>query len=306
MPATPIPPSIAVPSQIGAEAAHPCLGLNSPREHPCAPRSGSAPHSVVLFQPSIKAWHVFSSSLHFIITLSSVPRLPSLSKPSLLRLDSNKFTVAASQGGGYPSDSPEAAGISRPSLPSKMKALLPAAFLEAIFFSSRAAAIFPVTYKVDSISPSISYDPPLCGEESTTVDGKRFCAPNQARNAWNSSFLNTVQRPHELDTDVFPSCTWATYQDGMSAPTASLSFVGRYVAVVGSSSCSKSDTAHGLIELEVDAKVVDKCVADGGRTVRCGHAVAYGRHTFTVRLVSGSFAIDRFEVSTGNKEYAAH
>lgn len=158
-----------------------------------------------------------------------------------------------------------------------------------------------ITYEVDNLSPTIIYDPPLIGEP---IAGAKASQPNRAKNAWNTSFYNHEYYKGEIMRFDQPHYAWATFQEGMPPPTAQLSFVGREVAIVGPKPESKPDLGTGTVQLELDGQPVGECSEQGGSVrVRCNYTASeFRRHTFTVKVTAGTFALDHFDVSTGNPE----
>lgn len=159
------------------------------------------------------------------------------------------------------------------------------------------------TYKVDNLSPSIVYDPPLCGERFINFVKPQW-HENFARNAWTSIYSDVRNIPHELQRLQGHHYTRAAFQSDLPAPSASLSFVGSWVAVVGPPDGSKPYAyADGTIQLEIDGVVLGSCTeVFENDQLNCNRTVGWGRHNLTVRVIAGGFALDHFEVGTGKDE----
>lgn len=195
--------------------------------------------------------------------------------------------------------------------PRQLRDMLILTLAAFLLFAAPLRADLPTTYQVDNLSPTILYDPPLCGarEEgySTPVWGA-----NLAGNAWQTTYTDTDHRFFVLVKTEWRHYTWAMLVDGQPAPTATLSFVGREVTVVGPpSDPHPSSSSNGTVQVEVDGKVLGNCTETPSQRknatmndaqARCKYAVEWGRHNLTVRLIAGAFAIDHFEISTGNDE----
>lgn len=65
----------------------------------------------------------------------------------------------------------------------------------------------------------------------------------------------------------------------------------------------KPNIASGRAQLFVDGAYVGDCEdSQDGVRMRCNKEVAHGLHHFQVKVTQGSFAIDHFDVFTGQKE----
>lgn len=165
---------------------------------------------------------------------------------------------------------------------------------------STAANELPVTYTVDCLSPSITYQPQPRGESFIYTEDGAVWPPSHSANAWNSSYVDHTWHQSELFRPEWPHYTWATFSDGMDAPSATLSFVGSGVAVVTPDPLYKPKSfGGGVVELALDGVYKGTCSVG---SVRCNLTTDFGPHTFTVKVTDGSFTIDHFEVSTGKDE----
>lgn len=174
--------------------------------------------------------------------------------------------------------------------------------LSATVLECTAADELPVTYQLDSLSPMIQYSPARWdGDFMPGADDTVIWGPNHAANAWNSTFFNRTYRMYEINNASWPHYTWATYQDGMPAPEASVSFTGREVALVGPPPESKpKNIGTGIVQVEIDGNVMGTCAEDMTDVqVRCKYSVDFGTHKLRLTVLSGAFAIDHFEISTG-------
>lgn len=183
-----------------------------------------------------------------------------------------------------------------------MAAIVGLALLGWAVSEANAARAADVTYEVDNLNPAIVYNPPLAGKRAGTDEDPNW-EPNQAKNAWNTSFLDNKYRMYDVRKIEEKHYTWATFQDGMDAPTAQLTFFGRKVGIVGPEDGFKPDIGRGEIDFDIDGKHVGSCSENQDAVrLRCDVDVEYGLHTFTVRVKSGAFAIDHFDVYTGTEE----
>lgn len=164
---------------------------------------------------------------------------------------------------------------------------------------STAANDIPATYTVDCLSPSITYNPNPDGKFSKDQATPAPWFPNVVENAWNTDF------GHDWTLRMLVRADWrhwtsAKFVEGMSAPSASITFVGQAAAFVGPS-------RNGSVELVLDGETVNSCSANGRNTelVRCNCTTDFGRHTLVVVVKYGDVALSHFEVSTGNDECVA-
>lgn len=168
--------------------------------------------------------------------------------------------------------------------------------------TANAAVAQGVTYEIDNLSPVISYSPALAGGRSTNYT-EPVWEPNTAKNAWKTAYLNQPWQEWELKRFTDAHYTWASYVKGMDAPSASISFVGKEVAVVGPNVGQKPNIPAGKAQMYIDGSYVGDCQdSQDGMRMRCNKEVAYGRHEFTIKVTEGSFALDHFDVFAGHEE----
>lgn len=183
--------------------------------------------------------------------------------------------------------------------------------ISAVLVTCGAANELAVTYKVDCLSPSIAYDPHPIGKSTVIYNPSPELAgievqgwdPNHEGNAWNSSFDYTLNLLETVRSE-WGHYTWATFIDGMVPPSARLMFIGRQVTVFGPPPGSLK-SGYGMVELILDGRTAGSCSVDTDtdtEPVRCSCTADYGRHTLTVVVRFGTFAIEHFEVSTGIDE----
>lgn len=156
--------------------------------------------------------------------------------------------------------------------------------------------------RIDNLSPMIEYQPPLVGHK-TFGDGKKLqYAPNTAPTAWNTSFLDFEYRTWQIRDKSEEHFTWATTGDG-SAPSLKLSFVGTGITLYGPRFKPTELVGEGSAELQVDGndQWSDYCKEVNDEYLMVCEVVdlSFGRHTATLTLRTGSFAISHFEVETG-------
>lgn len=175
--------------------------------------------------------------------------------------------------------------------------------LGALLALSVVAEELASTYQVDNLSPKIIYDPPMRGglESGNTSP---VWVPYTAENAWNSSFVDRPYQKHKVNQLDWPHYTWAKWLDNMTAPSASMTFYGRAVTVVGPPPGRRAPdiSGGGAVHVEIDGKVWGNCTDQMGELqTRCYFGFPADSHNVTIRLAWGAFALDHFEVAVGEE-----
>lgn len=160
---------------------------------------------------------------------------------------------------------------------------------------------------IDNVSPMIEYKPSLVGPMIFEDSGDMRYVANSAPTAWNTSFPDVAYRPWDLRNITEKHFTWASSKAGSEPPSLKITFVGTGITMFGPDSKPKKTVAPGSVELRVDdddqySKYCKEDNDDDSRMACDVGNLPFGRHSATVTIQTGSFAIGHFEIETGKEE----
>lgn len=169
---------------------------------------------------------------------------------------------------------------------------------------------------IDNVSPMIRYRPPLYGVQTYgpgynssnpyPTYGLHW-TPTSAANRWQTTFPGITYEGRVARVLTENHFTWSALIDNAAAPSLELSFVGTGITLFGPVDKPLELVSPGSAELRVDGRNEYTAFCDqgkvGGSQTSCEvDNLPFGRHSATVTVQMGMFAIGFFEIETGREE----